>query len=538
MADATEFDFIVVGAGSAGCVLANRLTASGRHRVLLLEAGGEDDDRWIHIPLGYGKHFSNPKVNWLFQSEPDEKTGSRSIAQPRGKVLGGTSSINGTVYVRGQHEDYDHWRDLGNAGWGYADVLPYFRKAEDNQRWSNEYHGTGGPLAVSDATEGHPLCEAFFAAAEACGYPLNPDCNGATQTGFGYNQVTQRNGRRCSTAVGYLRPARQRPNLSVVTNAHTTRILFSDHRASGIEYLRDGTRHSVHARGEVVLAAGAFGSPQIMQLSGLGPAALLRGLGIPVVADMPGVGANLQDHYNGRLVFECTEDVTLNDVVASPLRKLREGLRYYLTHKGFLTLAASTATGFVSTDPGDPRPDVQIGLVLYSAEKIGEALHPFSGFTFLIRLLRPESRGSVLLKSADPLAAPAIRPNYLATKKDCDVLVAGMKIARRLVDAAPMRRYVARVHEPAQPFASDDEWVQHLRARGGISYHPIGTCRMGSDSAAVVDERLRVRGIEGLRVVDASIMPTLVSGNTNAPTIMIGEKGADMILEDAERVPR
>ena len=533
MQQSAEFDFIVVGAGSAGCVLANRLSASGRHSVLLLEAGGEDDDPWIHIPLGYGKHFSNPKVNWLYQSEADEKTGSRSIAQPRGKVLGGTSSINGLVYVRGQHEDYDDWRNLGNAGWGYADVLPYFRKAEDNQRGVNEYHGVGGPLCVSDPSEPHPLCEAFFAAAEACGYPRNPDFNGARQAGFGYNQVTQRRGRRCSTAVGYLRPARRRSNVSVVTDAHATRILFSGRRAAGVEYLRGGTRQSAHARGEVILAAGAFNSPQLMQLSGLGPASLLQALAIPVVADMPGVGANLQDHYNGRLVFECAKPFTLNDVVGSPFRKLGAGLRYFLMRKGFLTMAASTATGFVATEPGASRPDTQIGLVLYSTEKTGDTLHPFSGFTVLVRLLKPESRGTVLVKSADPFAAPAIRPNYLSTPKDCGVLVAGMKIARRLVDAEPLRRYVARAHEPAQSFTRDDEWLQYLRARGGISYHPVGTCRMGNDAGAVVDERLRVRGIGGLRVVDASIMPTLVSGNTNAPTIMIGEKGADLILEDA-----
>jgi choline dehydrogenase len=526
-----EFDFIVVGAGSAGCVLANRLSASGRHSVLLLEAGGEDNDPWIHIPLGYGKHFSNPKVNWLYKSEADEKTGSRSIAQPRGKVLGGTSSINGMVYVRGQREDYDEWRDLGNAGWGYADVLPYFRKAEDNQRGEDEYHGVGGPLSVSDPVDRHPMCEAFFEAAEACGYPRNADINGAMQTGFGYNQLTQRRGRRCSTAVAYLRPARKRSNVAVATDAHALRILFSGTRASGIEYLQGGTRHTAHARVEVILAAGAFGSPQLMQLSGLGPAPLLRDLGIEVVADMPGVGANLQDHYNGRLVFECAEACTLNDVVASPFRKVREGLRYFLMRKGFLTMGASTATGFVAAD-GGARPDVQIGLVLYSTDKFGDTLHPFSGFTLLVRLLKPESRGTVMIRSADPLAPPAIRPNYLATAKDCDVLVAGMKIAQRLADAAPLNRYVGREHEPAQRFTHDDEWLQYLRTRGGISFHPVGTCRMGQDKHAVVDERLRVRGIGGLRVVDASIMPTLVSGNTNAPTIMIGEKGADMILQD------
>jgi choline dehydrogenase len=527
-----EFDYIVVGAGSAGCVLANRLTESGGHRVLLLEAGGEDDDRWIHIPLGYGKHFRNPKVNWLFASEPDEKTGSRAIGQPRGKVLGGSSSINGMVYVRGQHEDYDDWANLGNAGWGYRDILPYFRKAEDNRRGADEYHGVGGPLTVSDPADKHVLCDAFLDAAAACGFPRNPDCNGAKQEGFGYNQVTQRDGRRCSTAVAYLRPARSRSNLTVATDAHATRLLFSGKRATGIEYLQGGTKKSANARAEVLLASGAFGSPQLMQLSGLGPASLLKQFGIPVVADMPGVGANLQEHYNGRLVFECTHDFTLNDVVASPLRKLREGLRYYLSRRGFLTMGASTATGFVATD-GGTRPDVQIGLVVYSTDKFGDTLHPFSGFTMLVRLLKPESRGSVLIKSANPLEAPAIRPNYLATAKDCETLVAGMKVTRRISAAPPLKEYVAREHEPAKVPANDDEWLQYLRTKGGISFHPVGTCRMGSDPEAVVDERLRVKGIEGLRVIDASIMPTLVSGNTNAPTIMIGEKGANMILEDA-----
>ena len=528
-----EFDYIVVGAGSAGCVLANRLSASGKHRVLLLEAGGEDDDRWIHIPLGYGKHFRNPKVNWLFASEADEKTDSRVIAQPRGKVLGGSSSINGMVYVRGQHEDYDDWLDLGNAGWGYRDVLPYFRKAEDNQRGANEYHGVGGPLTVSDPTDTHPLCDAFLDAAVASGYPRNADCNGAQQAGFGYNQVTQRNGRRCSTAVAYLRPARSRSNLAVATDAHATRILFSGKRAAGIEYLQGGTKKTANARAEVLLSTGAFGSPQLMQLSGLGPALLLKEFGIPVIADMPGVGANLQEHYNGKLVFECTEDFTLNDVVASPLRKLREGLRYYLSRRGFLTMGASTATGFVSTDPAVSRPDVQIGLVVYSTDKFGDTLHPFSGFTMLVRLLKPESRGTVFIKSADPREAPSIRPNYLSHPRDCEILVAGMKVTRRIADALPLRKYVAREHEPPRTPANDDEWLQYLRSKGGISFHPVGTCRMGNDGDAVVDERLRVRGIEGLRVVDASIMPTLVSGNTNAPTIMIGEKAADMILQDS-----
>jgi choline dehydrogenase len=523
----TEFDFIVVGAGSSGCVLAERLSASGRHTVLLLEAGGEDDEDWIHVPLGHGTHFANPQVSWLFKSVPDERTGRRHIAHLSGKVLGGTSSINGTEYVRGQREDYDAWRALGNAGWGYTDVLPYFRKAEDNQRWSNEYHGRGGPLCVSDPADTHPVCEAFFEAAQACGYTRNADLNGATQAGFGYSQVTQRDGRRCSTAVGYLRPARSRPNLTVLTDAQATRILVRDNRAAGVDYrLHDG-RHSVYARGEVILAAGALNSPRLLQLSGLGPGAHLQSVGISVKADIPGVGANLQDHYTGRLVFEGNEVFKVNGSSRNPLRKLVERLRHDPARSGVLS-----APGFVAVEPGASRPDVQIDLVLYSTDKFGETENAFPGFTLLVRLLRPESRGTVLVTDPNPRIDPEIRPNYLAAARDCDVLVAGMKVARRLADAEPMRRYVARAHEPDAPFARDDEWLRYLRQRGGVSFHPAGTCRMGSDVEAVVDERLRVRGVGRLRVVDASIMPTLVSGNTTAATVMIGEKGADMILQD------
>ena len=533
MQTADSFDFVIIGAGSAGCVLANRLTESGRHSVLLLEAGGRDLNPWIHIPLGYGKNFTNPNVNWLYTSEQDEATGNRRIAQPRGKVLGGTSSINGLVYMRGQREDYDRWRDLGNAGWGYDDVLPYFRKAENQQRGANAYHGVGGPLTVSDPAETHPLCEAYITAAEQCGYPRNPDFNGASQEGFGYVQVTLRKGLRSSAATGFLRQARARTNLSVITRAHATRILFSGKRATGVEFLHGGQQRAVNARCEVILSGGSFNSPQLLQLSGLGPAALLQNFGIGVIADMPGIGANLQDHYNGRFVYESTESFTLNDVVHNFGRGVVEALRYLFLRKGFLMMGASYAAGFLRSDPAVASPDIQAGLVLYSSDKAGDDLHRFSGFTMLVRLLRPESRGSVLIRSADPLQAPAIRPNYLSTEKDCEVLVAGMKAVRRIAEAAAMRRYVAREVEPGASCVNDEDMLDYLRRRGGISYHPVSTCRMGNDAAAVVDARLRVRGIEGLRVVDASIMPTLISGNTNAPTIMIAEKGADMILQDA-----
>jgi choline dehydrogenase len=533
MYEAGEFDYVIVGAGSAGCVLANRLSAAGRHRVLLLEAGGADRHPWLHIPLGYGKNFTNPKVNWLYTSEPDACSGDRRIAQPRGKVLGGSSAINGLVYIRGQREDYDHWRALGNAGWGYEDVLPYFRRAEDQQRGADEYHGVGGPLAVSDPPQSHPLCDAFIAAAEACGYPRNPDFNGARQEGFGYVQMTLRRGWRSSTSKEYLRPAQRRANLSVLTHAQATRIRFDGGRVAGVEFLRDGRPQAAAARCEVILAAGAFNSPQLLQLSGVGPAARLRELGIGVVADRPAVGANLQDHYNGRLVYEANTPFTLNDVTGSLWRGAREALRFAFQRKGFLTMGASYAAGFLRTDPALDRPDIQAGIALFSADRAGEKLHPFPGFSLIARILRPESRGHVSLHSADPLQAPLIQPNYLSAEADRRVLLAGMKAVRRIMQATAMRRYTVREHEPGVHCASDDDWLDFLRRRGGISYHPVGTCRMGADAAAVVDERLRVRGVRGLRVVDASIMPTIVSGNTNAPTIMIAEKGADLILQDA-----
>ena len=535
MPDTQTFDYIIAGAGSAGCVLANRLTASGKHRVLLLEAGGEDSSFWIHFPLGYGKHFSNPAVNWLYNAEPEPAIGNRRIAQPRGKVLGGSSSINGLVYIRGQREDYDAWRALGNAGWGYEDVLPYFRKAEDQQHGANEYHGAGGPLQVSDHSEPHPLCDAFIDAAQSCGYARNDDFNGATQEGFGYIQMTARNGWRSSAATGYLHPVRKRSNLTVITHAHATRVLFDGTRATGIEYLRDGVKESATAAREVIVAGGAFNSPQLLQLSGLGPAQHLQALGIAVVADLPGVGANLQDHFNGRIAYECNQPITLNDIVHSFPKSVMAGLRYLFLRKGLLNMAASYSAGFLRADPAALTPDIQVGLGLFSFDKLSDGLHDYSGFYSAVRLLRPESRGTVMINSADPLAAPAIKPNYLGSEKDCSVLLAGVKAARQIMNAPAMRRYIVRERDPGEACVREDELLDHIRMKGGISYHPVGTCRMGnnSDAGAVVDARLRVRGVLGLRVVDASIMPTLVSGNTNAPAIMIGEKGADLILADA-----
>ncbi|NND49307.1 MAG: choline dehydrogenase [Rhizobiales bacterium] len=527
------FDFIVVGAGSAGCVLANRLSASGRHKVLLLEAGGRDASPWIHVPLGYGKHFTNPKVNWLSTSEPDPATGGRSIAQPRGKVLGGSSSINGLVYMRGQREDYDHWRQLGNEGWAFDDVLPYFRKHEDNQRGEDEFHGAGGELGVCDTPIRHPLCDAFIDAAVACGHQRTDDHNGACHEGFGYVQTTQRRGWRSSAATAFLKPAKGRSNLKIVTGAHASRVLVSDRRATGVEWLSEGQTHSASANSEVILSGGAINSPQLLQLSGIGPAEFLRGHGIEVVADLAGVGANLQDHYNGRLVYKTRERNTLNDIIGNPWRSAIEGLRYITQRKGFLTLSTSVAAGFVRTDPSVASPDIQIGIALFSGDKAGDPLHDFSAISIIVRHLRQESRGEIMITSADPMAPPAIRPRYLTVQSDVDGLVKAMMEGRRIMEAEPMRQHIVAEHLPGPDCAGEEDMAEFVKKRGGISFHPAGTCKMGSDEAAVVDARLQVHGVSGLRVADASIMPTLISGNTNAPSIMIGEKAADMILADA-----
>ena len=525
--DQARFDYIVVGAGSAGCVLANRLTESGRHRVLLLEAGGHDRHIWIHIPLGYGKLFDNAKVNWLYKTEPEPELNNRQIIQPRGKVLGGSSSINGLLYIRGQHEDYDHWRQLGNAGWGFADVLSYFRRAEDQGRGGDDFHGVGGPLAVSDVSEPHPLCEAFIAAAQQAGIPRNDDFNGAAQEGAGYFQLTAKNGRRWSTAVGYLRQARRRHNLAVVSDALGSRILFSGRRAIGVQYIQRGRTRTAYADGEVIVSGGAFNSPQLLQLSGLGPAKILRDLGVAVIADMPGVGADLQDHLQIRMQYRCTEPITMNDVINHWRHRYTAGLRYIMSRKGLLTIGAGYAGAFFPTRPELATPDVQLHFLIFSTDAAGAVLHDFPGFMTSVCQLRPESRGFVRIKSADPREAPAIHPNYLATQRDRETIVAGVKAMRGIFQAPAMARHVAEEIEPGKQCVSDDELLDFIRR------HPTSTCRMGGDPSAVVDERLRVRGFEHLRVIDASIMPTVVSGNTNAAAVMIGEKGADMVLQDA-----
>lgn len=527
-----EFDYVIVGAGSAGCVLANRLSADGKHKVLLLEAGPKDKNIWIHVPLGYGKLFKDKTVNWMYQTEPEPGLDGRSVFQPRGKVLGGSSSINGLLYVRGQHEDYDRWRQRGNVGWGYDDVLPYFKRAENQQRGSDDYHGVGGPLSVSDWRHDDPLSEAFVKAAVEAGLPYNPDFNGATQEGAGFFQTTTLRGRRASSAFCNLRPAMRRDNMHVETDALAQRILFEGRKARAVEFRQLGRVRVARARKEILVSSGAYNSPQLLQLSGVGPADLLKQHGIDVVLDAPGVGSDLQDHLQVRIVMRCSQRITLNDIVHHPLRRVLAGARYAAFRKGPLTIAAGTAGAFFKTDPRLASPDIQIHFIPFSTDKMGEKLHTYSGFTASVCQLRPESRGSLKIRSADPAAPPEIRINYLATETDRRANVDGIRILRQILAGPALRTYVTDEAYPGAKVVADDDILAYCRQTGSTIYHPTSTCRMGNDALAVVDDRLRLRGIEGLRVVDASVMPDLVSGNTNAPVIMIAEKASDMILQD------
>ena len=529
MPEAIEADFVIVGAGSAGCVLAARLSEDPATRVVLLEAGGEDRSMWIHIPLGFGKTFADPRVNWCYETEPDPGAGGRKIFWPRGKVLGGSSSINGMVYIRGQHEDFDLWRQMGNPGWSSTDVLPYFKRAEHQTRIADEWHGTGGPLCVSDVTEGHPICEAFIRACIEAGLQRNDDFNGARQDGVGYHQTTTRRGKRCSTAVGYLRPAMKRPNLRVVTRAHTERVLFEGRRAVGVAFTRDGTPETVRARREVVLCGGAIGSPQILMLSGVGPGEHLAGLGVEVVHNLPGVGQNLQDHYSAAIKLKSKHPITINDVMLSKFRMLKSGLDYFLFRKGALTVITAEVALFARTRPELATPDVKFSIATFSADRPQDGLHRWSGFTLLIYQLRPESRGEIRLKTPRAQDAPAMHPSYLAAETDRRTIVDGLKLGRRLLDSRWMQDFIEAEYLPGASVQTDAQLLDYARRNGGTVFHPTSTCRMGPDPMSVVDAELRVHGLEGLRVADASVMPTVISGNTNAATIMIAEKASDMM---------
>ncbi len=526
------FDYIVLGAGSAGCAVASRLSEQSSNRVLLLEAGPKDRNVWIHIPIGYYRNILSP-LSWGYETEPDEGIAGRSLIWPRGKVLGGTSSINGLVYIRGQKQDYDHWRQLGNKGWGYEEVLPFFKKAEHQERGADDFHGVGGPLKVSDIPDKREVCDAFIRAAVEAGIPHNDDFNGAEQEGVGPFQTTSFNGRRCSSYVGYLKPVRDRANLHVESDAMALKILFDGKRATGISYRQNGVDKTVSARREIIVSGGAINSPQLLQLSGVGPAALLQEHGINVVHDLPGVGADLQDHYQSRLVVRLNRPLSVNDEVNSIARKAWTGLRYILFREGPMTFGAGHVCVFTKVLPQSATPDMQIHFIPFSATKLGGELHPFPGVTVSVCQLRPESRGEVMIKSADPLVHPRITPNYLSTEYDRQIIVQGLKEARRIVSQPAFADYVEMEHEPGDEAASDEALLAFAREKGNTIFHPTSTCRMGDDDRAVVDDRLRVRGVDGLRVADASIMPTVVSGNTNAPAIMIGEKCAHMILEDA-----
>ena len=530
-----EFDYVVVGAGSSGCVVANRLSQCGRYSVALIEAGPSDNNPWIHVPVGYFKTMGNPKSDWCYKTQPDPGIAGRSIPWPRGRVLGGSSSINGLLYVRGQPQDFDTWSQLGCTGWSWDDVLPYFKRSE---KWDgvddSGLRGKDGPLSVQSSRLNRDIVDNWVDAAVTAGYQRNYDYNGFDQEGVGHFQLTMKGGRRCSAAAAYLTPFKSRKNLKIITNAQTKKVNIVNGRASSVEIDTKNNIDTISAKKEIILSAGSIGSPQILMLSGIGSGEELQNLGINVIRDLDGVGKNLQDHLQARPIFK-TDLSTINTETGNYAKKALIGLQYILTQRGPLTMAASLGTGFLKTEDHLETPDIQFHIQPFSADMPSKGPHKFSAFTASVLQLRPESKGYLTLKSPNYLDHPNIHPNYLATATDCNTIVKGVQIARKIAEHEPLKKHILEEYAPGSDVPLNDEegTLDWVRRTAVTIYHPSGTCKMGTDEMSVVTPTLKVRGLEGLRVADASIMPSITSGNTNAPAIMIGEKASDLILEEA-----